>query len=237
MSMASKTLEIPGIGPVTINKKRGNRNIRLSFSRNGQVRVSVPYWVPYQAGVQFALSRRGWITTHRPKPQDALTHLARVGKAHRLQFLADSTIKPTVQVKNNLITIKHPALLRVDSPAVQAAATRGTLRALKAEADHLLPQRLQQLAQQHHFDYKSVATKRLSSRWGSCSQFKDITLNIYLMQLPWQLIDYVLLHELTHTEHLNHSAAFWARFQDALPNAKLLRKQLRAYRTAIMPTT
>jgi predicted metal-dependent hydrolase len=53
------------------------------------------------------------------------------------------------------------------------------------------------------------------------------------MQLPWDLIDYVLLHELVHTEHLHHGAGFWQRFDQVLPGAKQKRKALRAYKPSV----
>jgi predicted metal-dependent hydrolase len=234
--MSNKQVEIDGIGLVALYKKRGNSNIRLSFTRSGQVRVSLPYWLPYQAGIQFAIARRDWIDKHRPSVGSLLQDQHRIGKAHRIAFVTGDVSKPTVRVQHNQIRISHPAASLPAMPAVQAAAERGALKALKIEAEQLLPQRLNALAKAYGFDYKSVKVKRLSSRWGSCSQAKEITLNLYLMQLPWNLIDYVLVHELVHTEHLNHSAGFWKRFENVLPDAKQRRRQMKQYRTVIEPS-
>lgn len=234
--MASKQIVLPDIGNVTLYKKRGNTNIRLSFARDGSLRVSLPYWLPYQAGIQFAHSKKDWIVRNRPTQTQILHHFDRIGKAHTLVIKADfGTQRPSVRVAKNMITVSCPASLQAEHQTIQAAAVRGALKALKLEAETLLPQRLAQLAKQHNFTYKSSDIKRLSSRWGSCNQQKHITLNLFLMQLPWHLIDYVLLHELVHTEHLNHSAGFWARFEQALPDAKKLRKSLRNHRTTIVP--
>ncbi len=233
--MAQRTVEIPEIGTVTLIKRRGNTNIRLSFARDGSIRVSLPYWVPYQSGVSFALQRKDWIDEHRPDKPALLHSRARIGKAHRLaieQRIESQGVRVTV--RQNVINVLCPVDTPVTHASVQKAAERGAHKALKVEADRLLPQRLEQLARQHHFTYHSVTTKRLSSRWGSCSQLKEIVLNIYLMQLPWELIDYVILHELTHTEHLNHSAQFWQRLEQALPNARALRKQIRQHRTNVV---
>jgi predicted metal-dependent hydrolase len=54
------------------------------------------------------------------------------------------------------------------------------------------------------------------------------------MQLPWELIDYVIIHELTHTKHLNHSDEFWAEFMRHEPKAKVLRKRVRSYQPVLM---
>lgn len=234
--MASKSVEIPGIGPVTLVKRRGNSNIRMSFARNGTVRVSLPFWVPYQVGIEFALARQDWIQTHRPSRAHVLHDGDRLGKAHRLYFVAGGTrSKTTVRTGMLKVMVTHPPELVETAQEVQKAAERGALKALKMQADRLLPERLRTLAALHGFSYASVSTKRLSSRWGSCSNTKHITLNIFLMQLPWHLIDYVLLHELVHTEHLDHSAHFWRRFTSVLPDAKRVRRELKAHQTAIIP--
>jgi predicted metal-dependent hydrolase len=81
--------------------------------------------------------------------------------------------------------------------------------------------------------YHSVKVKRLASRWGSCSSNKVITLNFFLMQLPWPLIDYVLIHELIHTRHMNHSPDFWNDFERIHPGAKNTRNILKQYRPVI----
>ncbi|HET8992036.1 MAG TPA: M48 family metallopeptidase, partial [Candidatus Saccharimonadales bacterium] len=68
---------------------------------------------------------------------------------------------------------------------------------------------------------------------GSCDQSKNITLNLYLMQLPWHLIDYVLLHELTHTVVFKHGPDFWAEMDKYLPDSKSLRSEMKDYKTTV----
>jgi len=97
----------------------------------------------------------------------------------------------------------------------------------------LLPQRLDQLAAQNGLNYSSVAIRQLKSRWGSCSSAKHITLNLFLMQLPWHLIDYVLLHELTHTKVLRHGPPFWEELEKHAPGARKLRREISAYQPII----
>jgi len=233
--MSAKIFEINGIGAVNIYKRHGSRTIRLSFDDKGQVRINMPYWLPYQAGVKFAYERSDWISKHRPTAHKNMQDNDKIGKAHRLVLLPDSLVKSVqVRLKDTQIVVKYPEGLSKNSEGVQKAAERGAKKALMQEAAHLLPQRLNDLALKNSFNYKSVSVKQLKSKWGSCNQSHEITLNYYLMQLPWQLIDYVLLHELAHTEHLNHSTAFWDRFEQALPGAKRIRKDLKPFKTTVI---
>jgi hypothetical protein len=130
-------------------------------------------------------------------------------------------------LKNPQIVAK--SYLSIDDPSVQNAILRGAERALKSEAENLLPQRLNLLASRSGFSFKSVKIRKLTSRWGSCSDNADIRLSFYLIQLPWELIDYVLLHELVHTRHLSHNREFWSAFTSVLPEARKLQKSIRAY--------
>ena len=79
--------------------------------------------------------------------------------------------------------------------------------------------RVAALAELHGFKYSKAAFRRVSSRWGSCSAQGGISLAITLPLLPVELSDYVVLHELTHTVHFDHSAAFWQRL-DACCNGR-----------------
>lgn len=233
--MPAKIVELEAIGTVQLYKRRGSRSIRLSFDSKGQVRVSLPTWAPYQAAIKFTQERAGWIEKHRPAVKSAYRNGERIGKAHRLVFIADTKVKTAqVHLVGTEIIVKYPLVLAAKNNKVQAAAERGAKKALQEEADSLLPQRLQTLAAAHSFNFRSVTVKQLKSKWGSCNQNHEITLNYYLMQLPWELIDYVLIHELVHTEYLNHSEAFWKRFEAILPGAKKIRKQLKMYKTTVV---
>jgi predicted metal-dependent hydrolase len=233
--MASKTVDISGIGQVTLFKRRGSRSIRISFAHDGSIRVTVPHWVPYQAGIDFARAKAGWIEQHRPKSDTLLKSGDRIGKAHRLVFEPKPVSRTTARIADNQIRVAFAASATLTDPAVQKAAITGAQRALRREAEALLPQRLSYLAKTNGYSYHSVSVKQLKSRWGSCNSKRDITLSYYLMQLPWQLIDYVLLHELTHTEQMNHGAAFWSRFERAMPGAKSVRNMLKQYRPVVTP--
>ena len=86
-----------------------------------------------------------------------------------------------------------------------------------------------ELASQAGFQYNRVSVKSMISRWGSCSNKKNINLNVKIMHLDSDLRDYVILHELTHTLHPNHGPHFWTKLNSILPNrdAQNLNKKLK----------
>jgi predicted metal-dependent hydrolase len=224
-----KQFMLDGDVPVSIYKRRNSRSLRLSISPAGEIRVSIPVWAPYSAGLDFAKSKYDWIVSQH-KPRQSLAEGQPVGKAHHLRFVPkDGIAKPAGRVLPGAVLVSYPPELTADDPAVQKAARAASIRALRAQARQLLPQRLAKLAEIHNFTYSGVSIKQLKSRWGSCDQDKAIVLNLFLMQLPWEYIDYVLLHELVHTRIMRHGPDFWRAMEEVQPDAKALRKHLHEY--------
>ena len=234
--MAVKHVEVAGLGTVSIYKRRDSRSLRLSISGPGKIRVTIPAWASFNAGLQYAERQANWIHAHQPAAAPSLASDYRVGKEHQLLFMRSSTSnKPTKSLSKATIIIKYPASLSQDSPAVQAMAAKASVEALRDEAEALLPSRLQALATQHSCTYYGVQIRKLKGRWGSCDSKKLIVLNLFLMQLPWPLIDYVLLHELAHTSHMNHGSEFWQTLLSYEPKARLLRKQIKTHQPLLQP--
>ena len=229
--MAFKEFTLNETQSVVIYKRRASRSLRLSVSATGQVRVTIPAWASYRAGLAFARSKQSWIADQK-QPALRLWDGQAIGKAHHLRFLPQESLaktKPTSRVTDSEVIIRYPAALGENDPNVQKLATAACTRALRIQAEQLLPKRLSTLAGLHGFDYNSVAVRQLKSRWGSCDHNSHIVLNIFLLQLPWDLIDYVLLHELTHTKVMRHGPVFWQTLEKSLPNAKHCRKEIKLY--------
>ena len=226
--MAFKNFILPNGTTITIYKRKASRSLRLSVTPTGQVRVSIPIWAPYTAGLKFAETRRDWINQQKP-PRGQLQSGQPIGKAHHLRFVATPGSNISSRIKMTEVLISHPVALSITSPHVQTVAEVASIRALRKQAESLLPQRLERLAETYGFSYQDVAIKRLKSRWGSCDAHGHIVLNLFLMQLPWESIDYVLLHELAHTRILRHGPDFWQLMQELVPDLKGQRRTLRSY--------
>jgi predicted metal-dependent hydrolase len=232
--MSHRTIVLEDIGQVTLYKRKGAKNLKLTVGHNGDIRVTLPLWAPYYLGKQFVQQRRAWLLDKQVQFRPLPNHL-RVGKAHHVQFDIQNWASIRSRVARGIITIQIPTGINTNSPEVQTAIQHASIRALKKEAKLLLPDRIENLAKKHGFAYRSVRIKEMRSRWGSCSQHKDIVLNCYLMQLPWELIDYVLLHELVHTRVLAHGAPFWDELTIYVQNLPAIRKTMRSIQPTLHP--
>lgn len=90
---------------------------------------------------------------------------------------------------------------------------------VREEARRYLGARLESLAREHGLAYAKLSVRFQKSRWGSCSARGGISLNAGLLFLPDRLINYILLHELCHTRHMNHSQSFWKLLFSLDPDA------------------
>ena len=96
-----------------------------------------------------------------------------------------------------------------------------------------LPARIQALADEHELPLpRAIRIRDMVSRWGSCSRTGTITLNGRCAVLPETLQTYVILHEMCHLRHMNHSPAFWQLLSACPPDARDRRNQLKAYQLA-----
>ena len=110
------------------------------------------------------------------------------------------------------------------------AAKSGTALDIdRAKAKIELSRRLNYLSAKYGFTYNRVFIRNQKTRWGSCSHKDNISLNVKLIRLPDELMDYVILHELVHTRFKNHSKQFWDELDRILVNAKGINAQLKQY--------
>lgn len=111
----------------------------------------------------------------------------------------------------------------VDAPAV---ARQQLCHWLAATARRTLLPRLDVLARRYGFSYQKVSVRGQRTRWGSCSARKHLSINYKLLFVAPDLVDYLFVHELAHTRHLNHSARFWRLVEDCLPDYRELERRM-----------
>ncbi len=216
-------------GPITIRRSVKATSVRMRIAPSGTLRISAPLYTP-------VLYIRRLIHTSRKQLRDLLAqHQAttstwndsmQIGKSHTLVVRPGSHL--SVHRHGQHIVATLPPTASLNDPLVTPAVRDVVISALRVEAKSYLPKRLAYLAQQYDYTYKKVRFSHASGRWGSCSSNGTISLNIALMKIPFELIDYVLLHELAHTKQMNHSSDFWALVAESDPLYKSHRASLKA---------
>ncbi|MDR1743635.1 MAG: M48 family metallopeptidase [Dysgonamonadaceae bacterium] len=124
------------------------------------------------------------------------------------RYALSDTIR--MSLKNGMLSIFVPQQIDITRPNVQDAIKELIRQGLRFEAKRILPQKTALFASKNKLQFSEVKINKSLSRWGSCSRKKSLNFSLYLLLLPEKLIDYVVLHELTHTVEMNHSDRFWS---------------------------
>ncbi len=157
-------------------------------------------------GVRFSVSTSGRLSMSVPK--------------YTSDFLAKRFLNSNRKMIREKLPIKDPADQR--SRDYQK-------KLLTKKAREYLPYRLEYFAKLYGYSYNKCRLSHANTRWGSCSSNRTISLNIGLMKVPEVLRDYVILHELAHLNHMDHSKAFWAEVAMHDKNYKNHEKKLKMF--------
>ncbi len=222
----------PELGTIDFVQNERSKHIRVRILSSG-LRVTLPTHATQKEALKFINSIRAKLIQKQEKLEKGLEKSnILIDENTRLQTLTFVVkAKPANRkniyfaLKNNTLNIEFPVETNCSDAQTQEYFWNGISYFLRKEAKRLLPDRTRQLADKFGFYFTKVKIQSSKSRWGSCSREKNINLSLYLMLLPANLIDYVILHELCHTKEMNHGDKFWA-WMDKVTDAKT--KELRA---------
>ena len=99
----------------------------------------------------------------------------------------------------------------------------------RKQADEVIRKRADELCARLGLSYSRLSVRRARTRWGSCSCKGNLNFNWGLMMMPEQVIDYVIVHELTHLTEMNHARNFWALVADRCPRWREHRRWIREH--------
>lgn len=226
LSLFSPT-EDPSSWNVRISTRARRLSVRVYPA--GRVEVIVPRSTAAWKVQQFVSRHREWIDERvRESSAHAIT-------AHPPQEILLAAIERQIRVETSpsagkprlSVLADHRVQLRgqLDTPASWARVVN---RWLMKVAERELSIRLQQLATAYGFKYDRVQIRRQRTRWGSCSTRGTISLNMCALFLRPEVLRYLLIHELCHTHHMNHSSRFWKLVASYEPNYRVLDKELTA---------
>jgi predicted metal-dependent hydrolase len=101
------------------------------------------------------------------------------------------------------------------------------IKKLKKEAKEYIVHRVWELASEYGIEYNRIRITSARTRWGSCSSKKNLNFSYRLMLVPQDVIDYVIIHELAHLKHMNHSKKFWSHVESMMGDYKIRERWLK----------
>ena len=214
------------------------RHVRLRVDSRAGLIVTVPPRFDHRRIAGLLATRGEWIEAVRQRQarlratcdpsvlgaRPQRVELPALRRLWRLDYQTDPADRARLHEQEQSLRLSLPA-----APAAELDALVGVLlrRWLRGRAKAFLGDELARMAHQHGLSYRDMRIRQQRSRWGSCSASGRISLNARLMFCPPDALQYVLIHELVHTEHLDHSAAFWARVGELMPDYARARLSLR----------
>lgn len=218
-----------GTGEWTVRESHRARRLTVRVLLSGRVEIVVPPRVSPRQVQRFVEQHREWIERKRlevrrharppepfPPQQIELPACGEVWRVH----LAGGPGRPRARAT-------APGLLSLCGTSGEPREMRQALRAWLLERGRIvLGEALAACARELGFEYARVSVRRQRSRWGSCSVRGTISLNCCLLFQRPEVVRYLLIHELAHTRHMNHSRRFWQCVARFCPDYRTLDREL-----------
>ncbi len=237
-----KEIAIPDIGIVEISKKKNARKIRLRVHPEKGVLVTIPYFSRYKDGIKFVNQNIDWIKerlsilNQNNSPNSFSPESKFITRKHSIAFEVDARYDLKAKISDSeIIFLYNPLKIDFENKDTQTFIKKVILKLLKLESE-LLIDRIAQISQQLNLIPTNVKVGTAGTRWGSCNSRNEIILSCRMLLLPDHLIDYIIIHELCHIPHKNHSKDFHGLL-DQLVNgkSKILNKELKSHSIRIKP--
>ncbi|MBQ5702881.1 MAG: M48 family metallopeptidase [Peptococcaceae bacterium] len=142
--------------------------------------------------------------------------------------MCDAEIQTVIAKKRSWIEKHYSVMQERQNKFKQLAPyTKEELNELTEKARTIIPQKVKTYAERIGTDYGHITIRHQRTRWGSCSSKGNLNFNCLLMLFPDEVIDSVVVHELCHRKHMNHSAAFYREVETAFPQYYACQKWLK----------
>jgi predicted metal-dependent hydrolase len=240
--MNTKQVFVEHIGPVTINKNHRSTRFKITVRPNGTTTVTLPWIATFQSGEKFIAEHLQWIIQTKEKllkkqSPPKLIQAGHVFSTRNYHYQVRSANVPALRIRyaesDRHIFFEYPDNLLIESESIQIKLRLMIENVLRFDAKKYLPGRIAELATSLGYSFSKVTIKNNKTNWGSCSNRKNINLNLHLMRLSDPLIDYILVHELVHTIIPNHGPDFKATMHRHFPESAKMERELKTMRTGI----
>jgi predicted metal-dependent hydrolase len=212
-------------------EKSIRRTLSIQVKPTGEIIVKAPIFLPQYEIDKFVNQKESWIekTLQKVYKRGILAESVKhnyqlgdkffyLGKEYDLEFSDEHKQKVIFNEK----FIIPEAVVKKGKPAVKKVLVNW----YKQHAKDLFMQRLLIYSSNYSLVFNEMRLTSAKTRWGSCTSSKNIRLNWKLIMAPIEILDYVVVHELCHTVHPNHSKSFWKVVESIVPDWKAKRKWL-----------
>jgi predicted metal-dependent hydrolase len=199
--------------------RKGMKRLVLRLEKASEIRLSARHFRAAEV-TAFIQEHRHWII----KEHQRLEQRFSVGSSLYLMGIAYAIEH-------------HDAQISLDGRKVRlnpAMASGQIDRLYKQHAKEHIPLRLTFWQNVMGLEASKMSFRKTKRRWGSCNSLKEISFNPYVMQLDSDMIDYVIVHELCHLQHLNHSKAFYTMIEEFLPDYRSIEYRIKQLHQKIL---
>jgi hypothetical protein len=200
------------------------KTIAILVQSDGKLVVRAPLLVSETRINKFIDSKRDWITAQQKKAAARQVPHHEYKDGESFLFLGDEIPLKLVERKDGPLSLGKSFLFNKSQAG--KAEIIFTLW-YRRQAREIFANRVKFLAHKFGYSYGRIRLSSARSRWGSCSSKGTLSFTWRLVMAPVEVIDYVILHELTHLEIRNHSRAFWAKVEGYVPDYRKKRLWLK----------
>ncbi|MBD2187298.1 M48 family metallopeptidase [Pseudanabaena mucicola] len=238
MASSSQSLTTAEIPTYTVRVSDRAKCVRLSLSVEAGLEVVIPTNYDHHKIPEIVEKKRDWITRNQLKlnqreaffqaqsPHELPTkiNLRSLNEEWHIEYQQVPTRARAISIREDKTQFK----LVVNGDITDVIACKFFLKKwLIKKAEKHLSSWLRQVSINIQLPYRTTTVRSQKTLWGSCSCDRNISLNYKLLFLEPNVVEYVLVHELCHTAHMNHSDKFWQLVRKFEPNYKLLDKSLK----------
>lgn len=210
--------------------------------KHGKITVRAPVYLCEQQISAFIMQKSSWLKL-KIKQQNQQANVVKNQFSHNdtIWFLGEQkNLKITFQNSSQIINLNDELSVAlasryrklIDDEAKLASKVKQQLEQwLKEQATQYITSKLSELSTHCQLYPTSFIIKRYKARWGSCNSRGCLSFNYLLMMTPTWVIDYVIVHELCHLKHLNHSPKFWQLVAKYSPNYQQAKEWLKSHQT------
>ena len=218
----------------TVRESSRAKQVIIKVWASSQVEVVVPKGFDHSRLPDILQQRAEWITDKRKNFRDmkrelrpTTINLKAVAQVWRLRYLDESSGKLSIQEgPGSTLTVSG----QVDDAGLVARALNSWLH---RKARTILGEWLVTLSHELSLPFNRMTIRRQKTLWGSCSRRGNINLNRNLLFLPGKMARYVLIHELCHLEHPDHSTRFWDLVEQYVPRSREMSSKTRKAGVAV----